>query len=105
VALRAAILRSNCSRHRSHRNGQSIWRERHRIAGTHNGPQSAPSAIPEALPSCRADLHPNGPFGTPVDELVDVGVAGMVNLRSRPAPDDTPLMQHGDAIGDLAGAY
>ena len=41
-------------------------------------------------------------FGAPVDELVDKRVAGMVDLGSRSVPHDAPLVQHRNAIGDLA---
>ena len=49
-------------------------------------------------------LHLDRPLGAAVDELVDIGVAGMVDLGGRAVPDDAALVQHRDAVGDLARA-
>ena len=42
--------------------------------------------------------------GTAVDELVDIFVAGLVEVADRTVPDDPALPQHRDVVGDLAGA-
>jgi hypothetical protein len=38
-----------------------------------------------------------------MDELVDVGVAALVDLVGLALPDDPALVDHGDVVGDLAG--
>ena len=39
-----------------------------------------------------------------MDELVDIFVSGMVKLADRAVPDDLALINHGDFVGDFAGA-
>src|SRR5260221_5577829 len=50
----------------------------------------------------RADLHFDRAAGAAVDELVDIGVAGIVDLALGTVPDDLAAIDHGDAVGDLA---
>src|SRR5258705_8571768 len=50
------------------------------------------------------DLHLDGAFGRAVDELVDEGIAAVIDVLRRPIPDDLALVEHGDAVGDLARA-
>src|SRR3546814_14972969 len=51
-----------------------------------------------------AHLHLDRSVGAAVNELVDVGIAGAVDLRRRADPDDLALVEHGDAFGDAPGA-
>src|SRR3546814_14249986 len=51
-----------------------------------------------------AHLHLDRSVGAAVNELVDVGIAGAVDLRRRADPDDLALVEHGDAVGDAPGA-
>src|SRR5260370_1103539 len=52
--------------------------------------------------SIRADLHLDRAGGAAVDELVDIGIAGIVDLRLGAVPDDFSVIDHGDPVGDLA---
>src|SRR5262245_49271226 len=49
-------------------------------------------------------LHLDRPFGSAVNELVDVSVVRLVDLAGRALPDQLALVQHGDAVTDLARA-
>src|SRR5512143_38122 len=48
-------------------------------------------------------LHLYRPLGAAMDELVDMGLAGMVDLADRTLPDQAAVIEHGDAMADLAG--
>ena len=48
-------------------------------------------------------LHLDRSFGAAMDELVDMGVVGAVDLVDRALPDQLALIKHGDAVADLAG--
>src|SRR5690606_26463609 len=56
------------------------------------------------LPSWPQDLHLDWALGTAVDELIDMIVAGAVDLADRSVPDDTPFIDHRDTMRDLARA-
>ena len=49
-------------------------------------------------------FHLDWPGAAAVDELVDVGVVAVVDGFGGALPDDFALVDHGDVIGDLAGA-
>src|ERR1700744_1152763 len=40
-----------------------------------------------------------------VDKLIDVGIAAVVDLGRRSGPDDLALIEHGDAVGNLARTH
>src|SRR4051812_13232950 len=42
------------------------------------------------------------PFGAALDELVNIGVAAVVQTVARAPPDDLALVEHRHAVGDLA---
>ncbi len=41
---------------------------------------------------------------TSVNELIDIRIAAVVDLRRRTFPDNLATIEHGDAVGDLARA-
>ena len=49
--------------------------------------------MPRRRDSERAHFHADRPFGAAVDELVDVRIAGGVDLRGGAGPDDAAAMQ------------
>src|SRR3546814_16420281 len=49
-------------------------------------------------------FHLERAIGAAVDELVDIGVAGVVDLGGGAVPDDLALVDHREVIGDLARA-
>ena len=57
-----------------------------------------------AVPLGGADVEFDGPFGTAVDELVDIRVAAAIDLTDLTVPDQFALVEHGDPVGDFAGA-
>src|SRR3954468_19910410 len=52
----------------------------------------------------RLHRHLNWAFRAAVDELVHIFVAAVVDRGGRAVPDDFAAIEHGDAVGDLAGA-
>lgn len=61
-----------------------------------------------AMQLCKQSLSPqhfhlDGAIAAAVDELVDVGVAAVVDSLGGTLPDDLALVDHGDFIGDFAG--
>src|SRR5262245_37342195 len=48
-------------------------------------------------------LHLDRPLGATMDELVDVRVPAGVDRTRRALPDDLAFVDHGDAVGNLAG--
>src|ERR1700745_4062432 len=55
--------------------------------------------------SCRTNLHLDRSLGAAVDELIDIWVAGTVDLGGWALPDDPPLVQHRNSVRDLACAH
>src|SRR5690348_2244131 len=51
-----------------------------------------------------AHLHLDRALGASVDELVNVRVARPIDLVLGAGPDNTPFVDHGDTVGDLARA-
>src|SRR5262245_40477834 len=49
-------------------------------------------------------LHLDRTFGATVDELVDMRVARAIDLRGAALPDQAALVEHADAMADLARA-
>src|SRR5450631_4297041 len=49
-------------------------------------------------------FHLDRTFGAAVDELINKGISACVDLLGRSVPDDLALVEHGDAVGDLARA-
>src|SRR6266550_1112992 len=54
--------------------------------------------------SCGADLHLDRSFGAAMDKLIDERVVAAVDLARRALPNDAPLVQHRDAVGNPARA-
>src|SRR5687767_13590024 len=44
--------------------------------------------------------HLDRPFGLALHELLDMGVAGMVDVAGRPVPDDSPIIDHRGVVAD-----
>src|ERR1700710_1759714 len=72
------------------------------IRGAKTLSQSESAATSMAI--SRLHFHLDRAFGAAVDELIDIGVAAGVDVLGRAVPDDLALVEHGDAVGDLAGA-
>src|SRR5205814_1449460 len=62
-------------------------------------------ARPGGAGSCGADLHLDRSFGAAMDKLIDERVVAAVDLARRALPNDAPLVQHRDAVGNPARAY
>src|SRR5262245_43790633 len=50
-------------------------------------------------------LHLDRAFGPAVYELLDMRIAGAIDVGDRPLPDQAAFEQHGDPVADLARAY
>src|SRR5437899_1360524 len=61
-------------------------------------------ARPGGAGSCGADLHLDRSFGAAMDKLIDERVVAAVDLARRALPNDAPLVQHRDAVGNPARA-
>src|SRR5208282_2898348 len=59
-------------------------------------------ALPE--PRSAPHFHLDRTFGAPVDELVHIGIAALIDLRRRTVPDDLAGIEHRDARGDFPRA-
>src|SRR5262249_30870781 len=55
--------------------------------------------------SVRPHLHLDRSLAATVDELLHEGIAGVVDLGGAAGPDDPPLVNHRDPVGDLPCAH
>src|SRR5882672_11913599 len=85
-------------RHRSRaRPKDGRWRPA--LRRTSGGPGRGWAGGPWSEPP---DLHADRALGTAMDELVDMGVTRMVDIGGAALPDQLALVEHGDAMADLA---
>src|SRR5690606_9018232 len=92
----SARLRRWYSTRRRHHSGPAICGRLRRRTGRRSFPPPSPSGLEY--------FHLDRALGPAMDELVDVGIAGIVDLVDRPVPDDAALVDHRHVIGDLARA-